>query len=55
MVVRRGMTAISLFGTLIPIEKGGTSLMLAFYSSLQGALLFLLVRVMGKSALSSCS
>jgi hypothetical protein len=55
MVVRRGMTAISVFGSLIPIERGGTSLMVALYSSLQGALLFILVRFMGKASLSSCS
>jgi hypothetical protein len=55
MVVRRGMTAIPVFGSLIPVERGGASLMVALYSSMQGALLFLLVSMMGKASLSSCS
>jgi hypothetical protein len=39
----------------LTVEHGVSSLLLAFYSTLQAGLLILLVRVMGRAALTSCS
>jgi hypothetical protein len=36
------------------IERGASSLLLAIHAALQAGLFLLLVRVMGKSALTSC-
>ena len=46
---------VSTMARALAVEHGVSSLLCAFYSAVQAGLWILLVRVMGRAALTSCS